>query len=153
MSEPGLPHQAATLEAAKKELAKLPMLGPAMWLFARDQHLRFTFIADLDWRLLPPLLLDQCRLYSKADMPWAFATWAFVSDGVDERLRSNPGAIAPHEWKAGSKPWLLDVVAPFGDIEAVAIETAAHMGCATSVSAWLRTVEGAPTLRVLNPRG
>ena len=129
MSDSVSPAQAEKFAAAKKELAKLPLLGPAMWLYARDQQLRFTFIADLDWRLMPPLVLDQCRLYSKSDMPWAFATWAFVSDVVDERLRSNPGAIAPHEWKAGTRPWLIDVVAPFGDIDTVAIETAGHMAC------------------------
>jgi cytolysin-activating lysine-acyltransferase len=141
------------LESAKKELTKLPLLGPAMWLFARDARLRFTFIADLDWRLLPPLVLDQCRLYSKADMPWAFTTWAFVSDAVDQRLRSTAPLIAPHEWKSGDKPWLIDVVAPFGDVEAVANEAAAQISNGKPVSAWLTGANGQATLKEIAPRG
>lgn len=147
------PEEASRFEAAKKELTKLPLLGPALWLFARDQRLRFTFIADLDWRLLPPLVLDQCRLYSKADMPWAFATWAFVNDGVDQRLRAHPTAIAPHEWKCGTTPWLIDVVAPFGDAEQVAGEAAASCGSDRTVNVWLPAAGGEPILRALAPRG
>jgi cytolysin-activating lysine-acyltransferase len=146
------PEQSAGLDTAKKELAKLPLLGPAFWLFARDQRLRFTFIADLDWRLLPPLVLDQCRLYSKADMPWAFATWAFVSEAVNQRLRSSSPLIAPHEWRSGDLPWLIDVVAPFGDVEAVASEAAAQFAAGKKVSVWLPTPSGQPKLRELIPR-
>ena len=138
---------------AKQALTKLPLLGPAFWLFARDQHLRFTFIADLDWRLLPPLVLDQCRVYSKADLPWAFATWAFVSDAVDQRLRSTSPIIAPHEWKSGERPWLIDVVAPFGDAEQVAREAAAQFAPGKTVSLWLRSAEGQPSMKELVPRG
>jgi cytolysin-activating lysine-acyltransferase len=147
------PEQVAGLESAKTELSKLPLLGPALWLYARDQRLRFTFIADLDWRLMPPLVLDQCRLYSKADMPWAFATWAFVSNDVDERLRTSTPVIAPHEWRSGDKPWLIDVVAPFGDAETVANEAAAQLAPGKAVSVWLPTANGQPTLRELGTRG
>lgn len=146
------PEQAAGFETAKKELSKLPLLGPAFWLFARDQRLRYTFIADLDWRLLPPLVLDQCRLYSKADMPWAFATWAFVSEAVDQRLRTTP-VLAPHEWRSGDRAWLIDVVAPFGDVEEVANEAAAQFAKGKVVNVWLPTPSGQATLRELAPHG
>ena len=153
MTQPNSPIPPEHFAQAKQALAKLPLLGPAFWLFARDQHLRFTFIADLDWRLLPPLVLDQCRLYSKADMPWAFATWAFVSDAVDQRLRSSAPVIAPHEWKSGERPWLIDVVAPFGDAEQVAREAASLFAPVKTVSLWLRSAEGHPSLKELVPRG
>jgi cytolysin-activating lysine-acyltransferase len=145
--------QIAGLESAKKELSKLPLLGPALWLYARDQRLRFTFMADIDWRLMPPLVLDQCRLYSKADMPWAFATWAFVSDAVDRRLRTTSPVIAPHEWKSGDRPWLIDVVAPFGDALQVAGEAAAQFASSKTVSVWLPSPSGQPVLSELVPRG
>ena len=95
------PQLLENFESAKKELTKLPLLGPALWLYARDAQRRFTFIADIDWRLMPPLVLDQCRLFSKADMRWGFFTWAFVNDAVDQRLRSAVPVIAPHAWKGG----------------------------------------------------
>lgn len=144
-------HQAAQLKAAKQELTKLPLLGPAMWLFARDAQRRFTFVADLDWRLMPPLVLDQCKLYSKSGIPWAFATWAFVSEAVDQRLRSTSPVIAPHEWKSGEKAWLIDVVAPFGDAQAIAQQVVQEMGIKTTVQAWLPNAEGQAVLQDIRP--
>jgi len=102
------------LKFAKTSLAKLPMLGPALWLYGRDELRKFTFVGDLDWLLLPPLVLDQCRLYTKNELPSAFITWACVNDDIDTRLR-NGGRLAPHEWKSGEHAWLIDVVSPFSD--------------------------------------
>lgn len=102
---------------AKQALKKLPMLGPALWLYARDARKRYTFVADQDWLVMPPLVLDQCKLYMKGEIPWAFCTWALVSDEIDARLRSAVPKIAPHEWKSGAHLWLIDVVAPFGGVE------------------------------------
>jgi len=139
--------QAAQLEVAKKELTKLPILGPAMWLFARDPQRRYTFVADIDWRLLPPLVLDQCRLYDKQGVPWAFCTWALVGDAVHERLRSASPLIAPHEWNSGPHPWLIDVVAPFGDADALVKETIARFAPGKTVHAWMPGPSGTPVLR------
>ena len=107
------------LQEAKASLKKLPMLGPALWLFARDERKKFTFIADQDWLVMPPLILDQCKLYKKDEIPWAFCTWAFVNDQVDERLSSAVPKIAPHEWKSGEHLWLIDIVAPFGGADEI----------------------------------
>lgn len=150
-STPPAPSPVANFESAKKELTKLPLLGPALWLYARDAQRRFTFIADIDWRLMPPLVLDQCRLFSKADMPWGFVTWAFLSDAVDQRLRSAAPVIAPHEWKSGEHVWLIDVVAPFGDAEDVAREVANAIAPGKSVWAWLPNAAGQPAARELRP--
>lgn len=104
-------------EEARSSLAKLPLLGPVLWLYARDEHRKWTFVADHEWLLMPPLVLDQCKLYSKQELPWAFFTWAFVSDAVDARLRNGDYRIGPHEWKQGPHCWLIDALAPFGGLE------------------------------------
>jgi len=108
---------AKEIEESKKALLKLPILGPALWLYARDSVRKYMFVGDIDWMLLPPVVLDQCRLYNKADLPFAFVTWAFVDDSVDARLRSHHPKIAPHEWNSGEHVWLIDVVTPFGHME------------------------------------
>lgn len=107
------------LTQAKAALAKLPMLGPVMWLYARDPAKRWTFVAEQDWLLLPPLVLDQCKLYVKQDIPWAYCSWAMVNDAVHERLKSGQARIAPQEWNSGTHCWLIDCVAPFGDASKV----------------------------------
>lgn len=137
------PEQVAS---AKQELEKLPLLGPALWLFARDPLRRFTFVADLDWRLMPPLVLDQCKLYSRERIPWAFVTWAHVSDTIDQRLRTAAPLIAPHEWKSGDTLWLIDVVAPFGDAPAIARQVLAEVPGAVTANVWLRGADGRSVL-------
>lgn len=105
------------LKEAQNSLSKLPIMGPALWLYARDPLKKFMFMADIDWALLPPVILDQCRLYTKDGIPFAFFTWALVNDAVDQRLRSGTPRIAPHEWQSGQHLWLVDVVTPFGKTE------------------------------------
>jgi cytolysin-activating lysine-acyltransferase len=107
----------ATLEQARDSLAKLPILGPALWLYARDPVKKFMFLGDTDWAVLPPIVLDQCRLYTRSGLPYAFITWAFVSESVAARLHSIQPKIAPHEWKSGEEVWIIDAVAPFGQLE------------------------------------
>lgn len=100
--------------AAEAAFERLSVLGPVTWLYGRTQDRRFLFLADLDWAVMPPVVLDQCRLFMKGKMPFAFMTWAFVSDEVHQRLNQGQGKLAPHEWKSGEHAWLIDVVAPFG---------------------------------------
>ena len=39
------------LDAAVKQLAKLPILGPALWLYAKDPEKKTLFLADIDARI------------------------------------------------------------------------------------------------------
>lgn len=107
----------AAFEQAKTGLAKLPILGPALWLYARDPMKKYMFLGDIDWAVLPPVVLDQCQLYTRNGLPYAFVTWALVNDQIDARLRSAQAKIAPHEWKSGEHVWIIDVIAPFGQME------------------------------------
>lgn len=122
-AEPGLTGVAnADLDQARAALAKLPILGPALWLYARDPQRRYMFLGDTDALVLPAVILDQCRLYTKNGIPLAFFTWALVSDAVDARLASGMAKIAPHEWKSGPHLWLIDQVAPFGHLDEMLTE-------------------------------
>jgi cytolysin-activating lysine-acyltransferase len=141
------PHNEQNLIAARAELAKLPLLGPVMWLYARDPQRRFTFVADLDWRLLPPLVLNQCHVFTKQELPWAFFSWATVSPEVDKRLRSSAPVIAPHEWRSGSIPWLVDVLMPFGEEPELVKQAIAQFAPGQTVSAWVTDSQGQPQLR------
>lgn len=105
------------LAQAQGALSKLPILGPALWLYAKDPIRKFTFIAETDWTVMPPIILDQCRLYTRSQIPFAFVTWAKVSDDVHNRLLSGTPKIAPHEWQGGENIWLIDIVTPFGQTD------------------------------------
>lgn len=121
-AQPQEGEQQANLKEAQNSLSKLPIMGPALWLYARDPLKKFMFMADIDWAVLPPVILDQCRLYTKEGIPYAFFTWALVNDDIDQRLRSGTLRIAPHEWQSGEHLWLVDVVIPFGNTDEMIAE-------------------------------
>ncbi len=101
------------IDQAKSVLKKLPLLGPIAWLCMNSPQHRNQFIADLKWRVMPTLVLDQAKLYMRDEAPVAYASWAFLSPEAAERYRAT-GRLAPGDWKSGSESWLIDLVAPFG---------------------------------------
>lgn len=108
-----------TANNPKALIEKLPMMGHVVWLYSQLPTHRHFFITDLEWMLLPPLVLNQCKLYTKEDMPVAFASWAFVNEDVEQRLLAGQIRMSPNDWQSGDKLVLVDLVAPFGGAEDV----------------------------------
>lgn len=96
---------------------KVGLLGNAVWLLTQTQTHKHLFIGDLEWLIMPPLALDQFRLWRQGNMPVAFATWAFMSDEAEERMMQGVRRISPMDWKSGDNLWLMDMIAPFGGEE------------------------------------
>ena len=46
------------------------------------------------------------------------ASWALVSEAVDERLRTQGAPLGPEEWRSGTRLHIVDLVAPFGGADA-----------------------------------
>jgi cytolysin-activating lysine-acyltransferase len=102
-------------EQANKVLTKLPMLGPVAWLMMQQGATRHAFLSELEWRVLPPLVLEQAKLYMKDTMPIAFVSWAKLSADAAERFRQPPHRLGPADWMSGDQVWIVDLVAPFGN--------------------------------------
>lgn len=94
--------------------AKIPLLGPVAWLMMQQPATKHTFLSELEWRVVPALVLDQAKLYMRDGMPLAFVSWAKLSDETAMRYRAPPHRLAPPDWKSGEHVWLVDVFTPFG---------------------------------------
>jgi cytolysin-activating lysine-acyltransferase len=92
-------------------------LGHAVWLMMNMAQYRHVFLADLEWMVLPPIMLNQYRLFRIDNRVVAFAAWAYLSEAVEARLQSPNPRLAPSEWKSGDRLWLIDLHAPFGHQE------------------------------------
>jgi cytolysin-activating lysine-acyltransferase len=101
-------------EQARSVLRKLPLLGPMTWLMLQQSATRNILLGDLEWRIMPALVLDQARLHMRDESPIAFITWAKLSAEAADRYRLAPHRLVPADWKSGEQVWLVDVVAPFG---------------------------------------
>lgn len=109
-------HQIAERAKAQAQLVlqKVPVLGAVAWLMMQQTATRHTLLSELEWRVMPPLALDQARLFMKNDAPIAFVSWAKLSEPVAERYARLPHQLMPADWKSGDQNWLIDIITPFG---------------------------------------
>lgn len=114
---------AGLAELAKKQahkvLGKIQLLGPVTWLMMQQAYSRHTLLSELEWRVLPALVLDQAKLYMKDDAPVAFASWARFSEAAAQRYRNSPHQLTAADWASGDQVWLIDVFTPFGGAQDV----------------------------------
>ncbi len=94
-------------------------LGQVAWLMMNSPLHKHLFLTDLEWLVLPPVMLKQFRIFRRDGMPIAYASWARLTEDAEARMTSNVRKLAPGDWNAGDRLWLIDVVAPFGGHEAV----------------------------------
>jgi cytolysin-activating lysine-acyltransferase len=135
----GEPQKAAVVPTLLNDRDFLFIQGEVTWLMGRSPRHRHLFVADFDWLVGPPLALKQARIFRNPNKPLdnkvagaassqvegtplAFVSWAFVSDEVNERLKSGVIRLQPAEWRSGPYPWIVDIVAPFGGAEQAVAE-------------------------------
>lgn len=136
-------------EMSSKVMKKLPLLGPVTWLYMNSRFHKHVFTNDLEWLVLPPIVLNQCKLYVKGDAPIAYVSWAFVSDDVAERLKTGSNRLAPHEWKSGEQLWLIDVAAPFGGLKELIQDLKENVFPDQDINIVTRGQNGLPDTQVL----
>ena len=95
------------------------LLGEITWLMMRSPVHRHLFLADLEWLVTPPLILKQSRLFRRDRVPVAFVSWGLLTDEVEQRVVNGVWRLQPGDWKAGDRLWVVDVVAPYGGLDAI----------------------------------
>lgn len=82
---PPAPGQAQPAEGG---LDRITVVGHATWLMMQAPTHKHLFLADLEWLVLPPVILGQFRLWRRGDVPVGFASWAYLSEEAEARVRS-----------------------------------------------------------------
>lgn len=104
---------------AQRVVGKLPLLGAVSWLMMQQTGTRNTLLSELEWRIMPALVLDQAKLYMREDSPIAYVSWAMLSEAVAERYAAAPHQLTASDWKSGNQVWIVDLFAPFGGAQEV----------------------------------
>lgn len=116
---------ASSSPAPQKTVAQV--LGEITWLMTQSPIHKQLFIGDLEWFAMPAILLEQFRVWNGADSPAAVALWAFVSEETEARLEAGASKLRADEWQNGDRPWLIDLVAPFGATDEILADLAASI--------------------------
>lgn len=103
------------------------MLGEIVWLMTQSNGHKHFALSDLEWMVMPALLLEQYRIFRNGTQPLGVALWAYLSPEAEEKLETGAGRLRPDEWAinmkldakkgamhdAGGSLWLVDLIAPF----------------------------------------
>jgi hemolysin-activating ACP:hemolysin acyltransferase len=102
-----------------------PMIGvdavlsrAVVLMMKSPEHGRIA-VADLEWLLLPPIMLGQYKLYNSGLVPVAFAAWGLFSEAVERRYLVGGYRLTTADWRSGDRVTLVHLVAPFGGADAV----------------------------------
>lgn len=98
------------------------MLGELVWLLSQSPAHKHFSIGDLEWMVMPPILLEQFRVFHGDKHPLGFALWAWLSEEAEARFKAQVEAgrgarLRPDDWKSGDRLWLVELVAPFATAE------------------------------------
>ena len=90
------------------------VLGEITWLMTQSPRHKSIPLGDLEWLLMPAVLLRQFRIFYKGEQPVGVALWALADDLVAKRIDAGDKRLTAVEWKSGTNLRTIDIVAPFG---------------------------------------
>ncbi|WP_375415230.1 toxin-activating lysine-acyltransferase [uncultured Bradyrhizobium sp.] len=90
------------------------VLGEITWLMTQSPRHKTIPLGDLEWLVMPAILLRQFRMFYAGERPIGVALWALANDLVARRIDAGDRRLTAVEWKSGKNQRLIDTVAPFG---------------------------------------
>lgn len=104
----------------RPDAAQLCMsMGAVLELMRLSPIHRYLYVSDLDWLVVPPLLLGQTRMYHDENKPVAFVCWAMLDEETEARVKAGQVRLRPTDWQSGDRPWVMETIAPYGGFERV----------------------------------
>src|SRR5436853_616195 len=110
----GGPAASGQSQAAAPVTTVAQVLGEITWLMTQSPRHKAIALGDLEWLVMPAILLRQFRIFYKGEQPVGVAFWALADDLVAKRIDAGDHRLAAVEWKSGTRLRIVDIVAPFG---------------------------------------
>lgn len=116
LAAPGQGAQAPADGGAAGQPAKTvaQVLGEIAWLMTQSPRHKAMTLGDLEWLVMPAILLRQFRIFYQGDRPVGVALWALADELVAKRIDAGDNRLTAVEWKSGGLRRIVDIVAPFG---------------------------------------
>lgn len=108
------------------------VLGEIVWLMSQSPEFKQYLISDLEWLVMPPILLRQFRLFYHEGRPAAVVLYARVSPEVAARLDAGAPTLRAQDWRSGGGVKVVKVIAPFGGGDKFAEEATINLAVQSS---------------------
>jgi cytolysin-activating lysine-acyltransferase len=97
---------------------KFRLLGEVSMLMMQSQLHCSYFIGDMYECILPPIDLNQFRIYyKKGGYPIGFVCWAFLSEDKEQAYLKGEYSVQIADWNSGDKLIFTEFIAPFGNVK------------------------------------
>jgi cytolysin-activating lysine-acyltransferase len=106
----GQPHG----QAAPPRKTVAQVLGEIVWLMTQSPRHKAIPLGDLEWLVMPAILLRQFRIFYKGEQPVGVVLWALADELVARRIEAGDKRLTAVEWKSGTAMRVVELVAPFG---------------------------------------
>lgn len=94
-------------------------LGIAAHLCAAHSRYGMLPICNLNIYVIPALLHRQIGfVFDEYNNPIAYLVWAFIAADVESKIIAGK-PLHPSEWNEGEQLWIVDFVAPFGNVREI----------------------------------
>jgi cytolysin-activating lysine-acyltransferase len=90
------------------------VLGEIAWLMTQSPRHKAISLGDLEWLLMPAILLRQFRIFYHGEQPVGVVLWALIDDLVAQRIDAGDRRLTAVEWKSETNMRIVELVAPFG---------------------------------------
>ena len=105
-------------ELSNKDKSRL--IGDVVLLAAASKTHRGFPVADVVEILLPPVDLNQFRIYhDQNNRPIGLVTWAWMTQAVYDRYRAGRVVLGANEWSGGDLLVMTDFIAPYGHAKGI----------------------------------
>lgn len=99
------------------ETSEAEVLGIAVWLWMHSARHRDAPLHTLPTLLLPQIKQRQYAIAVKGGSPVFFLGWARMDEDAERRYLTNASVMMKEaDWISGSRLWITDFIAPFGEI-------------------------------------
>ena len=107
---------------------KSKLIGDIVLLMAASKVHREFPIVDVMDVVLPPIDLDQFRIYHNAqNVPIGLVCWGFFDEDVLKRYLSGDVVLTHEEWSKGKTLVFTDLIAPYGHAKRIVQELRADI--------------------------
>ena len=102
-------------------------VGKITWLMGQsDEYCNYT-VDDIHRLILPPIALQQFRIWEAEGNPVGFVTWAMLNEEAQQGYWDGTRRLQPDDWQAGNNLWLIDFLAPYGGVRQMVREGRDHL--------------------------
>ena len=101
-------------------------VGKIIWLMGQSDAHRDHSVADLHRVILPPVALQQYRIWEHDGYPVGFMSCGLFDEETEAGYLNGTRLIQPDDWNKGEKLWLVDFIAPFGGVREILRDSRNH---------------------------